>query len=125
MTPQTFKSLPAMQYSVDKYLLQLYLTQQLLENDFTFYSNQVKYDNLFIHNENKDKLLKSLQKLKKHNFKLNADVFSKLGMIVTDDKVIILSAARLGCFGKEPRTHTIMKHGSLLQYQNKVLEIET
>ena len=73
-----------------KYLLQLYLTQQLLENDFTFYvKSKVKYDNLFIHNEDKDKLFKSLQKLKKHNFKLNADVFSILGMIVTDDKVIM------------------------------------
>lgn len=125
MTPQTFKSLPAMRFSVDKYILQLYLTQQFLENDFTFYSNQVKYDNLFIHNKNKDKLLKSLQKLKKHNFKLNTDVFSKLGLIISDERVMILSNGRLGCFDKEPRSHTTMKHGSLLQYKNKVLELET
>ena len=120
----TFKSLPKFNFAVDKNLLQLYMTQVLLENGFHFYSNSVKYNTMFLPNLKTLDILKSLQKLKKKKFKLNKNVLSDIGVILDDNKIIILSCAQVGSFQNESKKQIIMKHGSVLQYKNKIMEIE-
>ena len=120
MTANTFQELPIMLYNVPNNILQLFMTQLLLQHNFYFYSNKINFQNVYIPNDSTQEIINALMKLKKNEFKLDKDVMAHIGIILDNEKVFITRNARAGVFDKENKQSIIIKHGSILQYQRVI-----